>query len=34
MMYYYHVDPREWTDEEWAEKYKHLENIRKKEAGN
>jgi hypothetical protein len=33
-MYYYNVDPREFTDDEWAEKFKQLNIIRKKEAGN
>ena len=30
--YYLHIDPSELTDEEWAEKFKQLADIRKREG--
>ncbi|MBO7287357.1 MAG: hypothetical protein J6U85_03915 [Bacteroidales bacterium] len=30
--YYLHIDPSELTDEEWAEKFKQLADIRKREV--
>lgn len=32
MRYYLHIDPEKLSDEEWAETYAQLENIRKREA--
>lgn len=31
--YYLHINPNELTDEEWAEKYAQLTEIRKNESG-
>jgi len=33
IQYYLHINPNELTDEEWAEKYAQLMEIRKKESG-
>jgi hypothetical protein len=30
--YYLHIDPHSLTDEEWAEKFAQLQNIRQEEA--
>jgi hypothetical protein len=33
LTYYYHIDTSTLSDEEWAEKFAHLIDIRKKENG-
>jgi hypothetical protein len=33
LRYYLHIDPRPLTDEEWAQAYAQLIDIRNKEAG-
>lgn len=32
LQYYLHIDPRQLTDEEWAQKYAQLSDIRRREA--
>jgi len=33
LQYYLHIDPTELDDNEWAQKFNQLQDIRQKEAG-